>query len=377
MAKKCKPSSALFRDGPREQDKNQGLVGTAETISMQLTKREFLTGMAMTAVAAGIPRMAAAASTFVVPTYGGLWAKFWQSDLMPGFTKETGIQTQLDVGLGKDFVAKIRAGGGKSPYSIFMGNENIAAILRAEGFFEPFDKAKVPNVDKVHPQFVNKNLNGVRAIISPIGLAYRTDLVKTPPTSWHDLWDNPEFKGKIGLYQIGNTGAVVFLRLTAQLFGKSPDDFDTAFKKIKELLPFAQASWSGEVAASLIRGDVIVGPVDWTEIMTLQDKGAPVAIIAPKEGVLAFEQSFNLVKSGSNKDEAQKYLDYVISAKVQESMAKTFYTSPSNRESRIDAALAKRLPITGDRMSEIRTYDWDSYVDKAVEVADRWNREMV
>jgi putative spermidine/putrescine transport system substrate-binding protein len=160
------------------------------------------------------------------------------------------------------------------------------------------------------------------------------------------------------------------------LFGGSPDNFDVAFKKIKELLPFTQASWSGELAATLIRGDVVIAPVDWTEIMTLQDKGAPVEIVAPKEGVLAFEQSFNLVKTGPEKDEAHQYLNYIVDAKTQEQMTKIFYTSPANRKSTVDVAVAKRLPITGDRISEIITYDWNSYVGKAPEISDRWNREM-
>jgi putative spermidine/putrescine transport system substrate-binding protein len=144
---------------------------------MQLTRREFTAGAASVA-ALGAVGAARAAEPLVVPTYGGLWAKFWQSQLLPGFTAATGVQTQLDVGLGKDFVAKVRAGGAKSPYSIFMGNENVAAILRAEGYFEPFDHSKLPNVNDAFPQFVNPNLAGVRAVISPIGLAYRKDMVK-------------------------------------------------------------------------------------------------------------------------------------------------------------------------------------------------------
>ena len=111
---------------------------------MQLTRRELIAGVGASAAAFGWPGTAVAQS-LVVPTYGGLWAKFWQEQLLPGFTAATGIQTQLDVGLGKDFVAKVRAGRDSSPYSIFMANENVAAILRAEGFFEPFDRAKLPN----------------------------------------------------------------------------------------------------------------------------------------------------------------------------------------------------------------------------------------
>ncbi|RBP88590.1 putative spermidine/putrescine transport system substrate-binding protein [Rhodobacter sp. 140A] len=343
---------------------------------MKLERRQFLTALGACAGAAAFGSRAFANAPFVVPTYGGTWAKFWEETLMPGLTKATGIPTQLDIGLGKDFVSKIRAGGDQAPYSVFMGNENIAAMLRAEGFFEPLDMAKLPNAAQLHDGLVNTGNNGLRAIVSPIGLAYRTDMVKDAPTSWTDLWENPEFKERIGLYQIGNTGAQLFLRPTGKLFGSGDTDFDTAFKKIQELVPFTQASWSGEVAAGLMRGDVIVAPVDWTEIMMLQDKGAPVAIVAPKEGVLAFEQSFNIVKTGAMKDEAHAYINYLIDKDVQANMAQAFYTSPSNKDSVLDPALAARLPINGPKMSEIIRFDWDSYVDLAPAVTDRWNREI-
>ena len=354
---------------------------------MKLTRREFAVAATAAFASMGLPRLASARSPLVVPTYGGLWAKFWEEKLLPGLKEATDVEPRLEraadlgrgVGLGIPGVelagpapleyldasprpsrSRPVPGGDRSPYSIFMGNENIAAILRAEGFFEPFDVSKLPNAANVYPQFVNKDTNGIRSIISPIGLAYRTDMVKTPPTSWHDLWENPEFKGRIGLYQIGNTGAVVFLRLVGELFGSGPDDFDTAFAKIKELLPFSQASWSGELSTALMRGDAIVAPVDWTEIMVLQDKGAPVDIVAPKEGVLAFEQSFNLVRTGAEKDAAHAYLNYVLDANVQRDMAKAFYTSPCNKASELDDEIRKRTPIVGDRMSEIRSYKWNS-----------------
>ena len=264
------------------------------------------------ALSIGAPLARAAQSALVVPSYGGRWGKFWSEQILPGFESATGIAPTHNVGLGKNFVANIRAGGGDSPYSIFMGNENIATMLRQEGFFEPLDASKLPNLENVYGNFKNPNLDGVRGIISPIGIGHRTDLVKTPPTSWDDLWANPEFKGKIGLYQIGNTTAVLFLLLTAKLYGGSEDKIDLAFEKIKQLLPFEQVTWSGAAAASLVRGDSIVAPVDWGEVIALRKKGAPVDMVVPKEGVVDFEQSFNLVKTGPAKDDAHAYLNYIL-----------------------------------------------------------------
>lgn len=340
------------------------------------SRRQFVTALGASAAVLPFAGRVSAQTPFVIPTYGGTWAKFWEETLVPGFTAATGIPAQIDVGLGKDFVSKIRAGGSAAPYSVFMGNENIAATLRAEGFFEPLDMAKIPNAASLHDGLLNANNSGLRAIISPIGLAYRTDMVQTAPKSWTDLWENPEFAGRIGLYQIGNTGAQLFLRLAGKLFGSGDTDVDTAFAKVKELMPFTQASWSGEVATALMRGDVAVAPVDWTEILILQDKGAPVEIVVPTEGVLSYEQSFNIVATGTGKDEAHAYVNYLLDPQVQSHMAEAFYTSPANREAQISEALKPRLPIYGDRMAEIIRFEWDSYVDIAAEVADRWNREI-
>ena len=60
------------------------------------------------------------------------------------------------------------------------------------------------------------------ATVLPIGIGYRTDLVKTPPKSWHDLWDNPEFKGKIGLYTFANSAGKMELLLARQAVRQGP-----------------------------------------------------------------------------------------------------------------------------------------------------------
>ncbi|MCY4168911.1 MAG: extracellular solute-binding protein [Rhodobacter sp.] len=320
---------------------------------------------------------ARAAGSLVVPSYGGRWERFWAEQLLPAFTDVTGIETRHDVGSGANFVANLRAAGNNPPYSIFMGNENITTMLRGEGFFEPFDASKLPNLSNVYDNLINPGLNGVRGLISPIGLGYRTDLVETPPKRWTDLWDNPEFRGKIALYQIGNTAAVLFLLLTARIYGGSENQIDLAFEKVKELLPFQQVSWSGAAAAALVRGDAIVAPVDWGEVVALKRDGAPVDMVTPIEGVVAFEQSFNLIANGPDKDEAQVYLNYVLDAQTQAAFSSAIWTSPSNKQTILSEELMSEIPIRGEDMRDIISFDWEAYTPRIAEVADRWNREMV
>jgi len=325
----------------------------------------------------GLPRLVGAQQKLVINTYGGRWEKFWRSDLLPMFTKSASVTPTLDVGLGKNFIANLRAAGvDKPPYSVLMVNENIASVVREEGFFEPIPVDKVPNLADVHPNLRNAQDNGVRGIVSTIGIGYRKDLVKKPPTSWADLWSNPEFKGKIGLYQIGNTAAMLFLLMSARIHGGSQDAIDAAFAEIKKLMPFQQADWSGTLATMLTRGDVNVAVIDFPEIVALKKKGVPVEMVVPKEGVVAFEQSFNILKHAPSKEAAYQYLNFILGPQVQEMMAKEFYTSPSNMKSQVPAELQADIPVNGANMSSIVQFDWTKVNPQLQAITDRWNREM-
>lgn len=347
-------------------------------MNASLTRRDTLLRSLAAATALGLPGLSAfAASPLVVNTYGGRWEKFWRSDLLPMFEKASGVQPTLDVGLGKNFIANMRAAGIQNPpYSVLMVNENIASVVREEGYFEPIAAAKVPNLADVFPNLRNPGDNGVRGIVSTIGIGYRKDLVKTPPKSWTDLWTNPEFKGKIGLYQIGNTAAMLFLLMTAKIYGGSQDAIDRAFVEIKKLLPFTQADWSGTLSTMLTRGDVTVAVIDFPEIVALRKKGVPVEMVVPTEGVVAFEQSFNILKNAPNKDDAYKYLNFILQPDVQLMMAKEFYTSPTNTKVQLPAELAADVPVSGKAMASIVGFDWSKVNPQLPAITDRWNREI-
>ncbi len=86
-----------------------------------------------------------------------------------------------------------------------MTNERYAVGLRGAGFFAPLPAASMPHLADVAPVARYPGDTAVTGLVSPFGLAYRTDLVKMPPRAWRDLW-NAEYKGQIGFYSIDKLG---------------------------------------------------------------------------------------------------------------------------------------------------------------------------
>lgn len=337
---------------------------------MNLTRRQTLAGLA---AATMLPARTAFAQqkTLIVPTLGGVWEQFWRDKIAPEFASESGANVTLDVGNGRVFGANLRAAGVQNPpYSIVMTNEVFSEGLRKEGFFEELDLSKLPNYEATYPVARNTGGYGVVACYSPIGIGYRTDMVRTPPTKWKDLWDNPEFQGKIGLYNFANSAGKMELLLASMLYGKDQYDVDAGFKALADLGQVIQVDFN--LSTALAAGEIVVAPFDFAEIARLKKQGLPVDYVVPEEGVLAFDQTLNILANGPEKELAYQYANFILSAEMQELLMREFYVSPTNTAVTVPEDLSYEVPISGDRMSDILQWDWAFVNENQNELSERW-----
>jgi putative spermidine/putrescine transport system substrate-binding protein len=344
----------------------------------RIRRRTLLRGATAAAVAGGLglPSIARAAEPLVINSYGGPFEKFMREEIIPVFEKETGIKTKLDIGLAKDWLATLRAAGvDNPPYDVLLMNGIFAALLRAEGFFEPIPAAEVPNLKDLVPVARMPKDNGVIAWMQPLGVAYRSDMTKAQPAAWKDLW-NPEFKGRIGLYTITNTGGMMFLLMIAKIFGGSEYKTDVAFDEIRKLKPFTQVDFSGTMEIMLTRGEVAVGPLDFPAVARLKLKGAEIDIKPPAEGSFMFDQMFDMLRGSKKKAEGYKWINFLLRPDIQEKWVNGFYVTPSNQLTKIPDSLKPLIPLYGDLTKEIVVFDWDTANKNRDAIIDRWNKEM-
>ncbi len=319
-----------------------------------------------------VPALVAAAEQLVVTTYGGTWEKFWRDALLPAFTKRSGLEPTLDIALGRVITTNMRiAGIGRSPYSVVMTNEIYASVLRAQGYFDKLDLAKIPSYADLYP--VAKAVDGWAAVglISPIGIGYRTDMVTNPPKSWKDLWDNPEFKSKIGLYSIQNSAGKMMLMLASLIYGGDIHNVDVGFKKLAELAPVLQTDFN--MSTMMSTGEVIVAPYDFGEIARLRNQGLPVDCVTPVEGLLMWDQTFNVAKGAPAAELASAYIEFVLSPEGQNLVMREFFVSPVNRKVVVPDDLKRDVPVSGADMDRFIKWDWAFANANAEQFAKRWN----
>lgn len=344
---------------------------------MTMNRRQILAAMGALSAAGLLPggRAMAQDRTLIVPTLGGVWEQFWRDTVAPRFTQASGAAVTLDVGNGRVFGANLRAAGVNAPpYSIVMTNEVFAQGLRNEGFFEPLDLTKLPNYDATYPIARNTGGYGVVASYSPIGIGYRTDMVKTAPTKWKDLWDNPEFRGRTGLYNFANSAGKMTLMLASKLYGRDQYDVDAGFKALGDLGQVIQVDFN--LSTALAAGEIIVAPFDFAEISRLKAQGLPVDYCIPEEGVLAFDQTLNILVNGPEKELAYEYANFILSAEMQDLLMRQFFVSPTNSSVIVPPELTYQVPISGEKMNEILQWDWAFVNQNQNELSERWAKTV-
>ncbi|MDQ7859483.1 MAG: extracellular solute-binding protein [Armatimonadota bacterium] len=339
--------------------------------------------VALVVMAAGpLPGTAgpALSGTLVVTSYGGPWEQFMRSTIVPGFQAEhPGVRVELAVGLSRDWIAKIRAAGKNDPpYDVVIANAVWVSAARLEGHFERLTEQNVPNLKDVWPELRNKNDVGVIFGLNPLGIGYRKDLVQNPPKRWTDLW-NPEYRGRLGIYSINNSAGPMFIMLAAKLFANDPKNIEAGINKIKELRPFRQSDFSGDMEILLTRGEVHVGIIDAPAVSRLKRQGAPLEFVPPIEGMFMFEQDTNVTVGSKNKAAAFAFVNYMLSRQTQERWVNQYYLTPANRTLRFSGELAQLVPVhTAPQIRSIIKWDWDWFNTGAREqMIERWNREIV
>jgi putative spermidine/putrescine transport system substrate-binding protein len=330
------------------------------------------------AAAAALPTQgwAQPAGPFVVNTYGGRWESFWRSALLPRLQPLLKRDIRLDIGLGSSWVSGFRAAGPAAPpFPSLMTNERYAVLLREAGFFAPLPAASIPNLADLYPVARYPGDVAVTGMVSPIGIAYRSDMIRTPPKAWRDLW-NPEYKGQMGFYSAGNSLAPMLLMLAGKLFGAGFEDLDTGFRKIAELKPFPQVAFSGALSPLLAQGQVAIAPIDFAEAVSLQKKGVPITTVVPQDGVLMYDQSFNIAAHTDDAQAAAAYVNFMLAPDIQLLLAREFFVTPVNRRVTVPEDLHAAIPVYGDAIGSIVTFDWGFVARHSQMITDRWAKEI-
>jgi putative spermidine/putrescine transport system substrate-binding protein len=247
-----------------------------------------------------------------------------------------------------------------------------------EGLFEEIDYSVVGNKDALVPGAATDC--GVGFFVWSTVMAYNADKLSAAPASWADFWDVKKFPGKRGLRK----GAKYTLEFALMADGVSPKDVykvlaskdgqDRAFRKLDELKPSIQWWEAGaQPPQYLASGDVVMSSAYNGRIAATQKEGSNLKVVW-NGGIYDFD-AWAIPKGAKNKDEAMKFIAYVLQPERQKEYSQNIAYGPVNPKAveLLDSDVAAQLPTTPENIKDQVAMDVVFWADYGEALEQRFN----
>lgn len=308
-----------------------------------MTARTLLALGAAGLLALGTGSAFAQEKTLTISVYG-IAQDAYKAALYDPFEAQCGCKVVVESGTASERLAKLDVNRSAPAVDVIAFSDANALEAANKDLLAPIDPAKLPNLGEIY-DFARDPLGnqmGVGYTFYGTSIIYRSDLVKID--SWLDLF-KPELAGQVALPNITGTQGPITLFMLQKALGKDDPTFadaiDLVAKHKGDVVTFYN---SGSQLTQLLQQEEIVASVTgrftWPSLLKL---GMPIAWATPKEGQTGGMNVLSLVKGAKDPELAHQFINYWLSAEVQQKLADGLVDSPVNTKVTVSDDKAERL----------------------------------
>lgn len=240
-------------------------------------------------------------------------------DILTRFEEEYGIQINYKVCPDNETLYTYLQQG--DSYDVIIPSDYMLSRLIEEDMLEKLDFSNIPNFSDVEDNFINPpydptNEYSVPYMWGTVGIIYNTTMVQEPVTSWSILFDEA-YADQI--LMINNPRDAIGVAL--KYLGYSYNTTDQAqITEAVELLikqkPIVQSYVMDEIFDKLESGEAAIGVYYAGDYLTMLENNPDLAFCVPSEGSNYFVDAMCIPKGAANKENAEKFINYMCSTEV-------------------------------------------------------------
>lgn len=233
------------------------------------------------------------------------------------FEEATGIKVQFLTMSSGEVLTRLQAEKANPQTDVWFGGGSDAFIqARTEGLITAY---KSPNASRVADGFKDADgyWTGVSLVV--VGLVVNDSRLtnkKLPmPVNWTDLSD-PSYKGEISASN-PNTGGTAYTTVSGILQIMGEEKGWQFLDKMYANVPFLEKSGSGPPTKAL-QGEFAIGIAPDPHSTKISNPNAPISVIFPGDGVLAWPSPVAVVTGAKHPNNAKIFVDWCLSTEGQQ-----------------------------------------------------------
>lgn len=341
-----------------------------------------LSALVATGCASDSSGTSADSATLQVGVFGGNFQDSFNAAIVPAFQKESSAKIETQPTQPAALLSQLQAGQGTNPpYDVLALDASTILQAVKDNLLAPIETDKIAEWNNLAPNLIKPvTVNGkIYAFPLDTGrpvIAYRTDLVKTAPKSWWDLFENPDYKGRVSVLSLQAASGVEFFGSLVHAAGGDLSDsaaVNSVFERVQKGRDNVRTVSQNitDTATLLQNGDISVGVMTDASAakLTLTDKN--IAFVYPDEGGVP-GTAYLVVPAGADLTNAFALLSVASKADVQtEFCAKVGYIC-SNINTKYTGPLADVLDTDPASLAGEPTIDYQVAADNLSSWSEKW-----
>jgi spermidine/putrescine transport system substrate-binding protein len=264
-----------------------------------------------------------------------IWDGYSPKDLPQRVKEKLGFDVKVAIHDTNEMAMAKLATNTDSGIDVGFVSGQYAQALNEQGLLEPLHPELIPNLANLYPEasqmsFDKGNKFSVPYTWGTTGICYRTDMVKTPPTSWNDILNPPaDLKGKVTMMTTERWLALPALKYLGDSINTTDDK---QLAQAKDLLIKAK-QWGmlyddTTFGAKLDKGEAAMVEAWDGWCPTTNPK---IKFMVPKEGSDLWSDTMVIMKSSKNKEAAHAFINFILDPKVHSWVAENILYKVPNK----------------------------------------------
>lgn len=264
------------------------------------------------------------------------WGEYIDESLLRDFEKETGIKVVYEVfEQNEDMYMKLKNGG--SNYDVVVPSDYMIERMISENMLEEIDREKIPNFKNITEDFLNEDYDpegkySIPYLWGTVGIVYNSKLIDEEVDSWDILWDEKYKDEIIMMNSTRDSIGVALIKNNYSMNSRNIDELNKAKEDLIKQKPLVFAYLVDETKSQMVNGEAKLAVMYSGDALTAMEENEDLRYVVPKEGSNIWFDSMCIPKGAKNKENAEKFIDYILRPEVSAAIGEYVGYSLPNKE---------------------------------------------
>lgn len=250
------------------------------------------------------------------------WGEYIDDEVIKDFEETYQIKVNYSTFNDNEMMYS-KVSSGTTNYDVACPSDYMIQKMISEDLLAKLNYDNIPNISNIDPTYFASsetfdpgNLYSVPYCWGTVGILYNKTMVDEPITSWNALFDEKYKDNILMIDSVRDAYAIAMKYLGYDLNTTDKSQIADATALLRKQYPLVQAYVIDQVRDKMIGNEAAIGVIYSGEAIYTKRENPDLEYVVPDEGSNVWIDSWVVLKDAKNKENAEKWINYMCDPEV-------------------------------------------------------------